>query len=91
MPNPYIILFGSFISAILGFIAGCMLVDMVNDAINNFPIDLRKSLNLIISKIGALISTALIAALCSITIVLLPIAMFIIVIAITGAGCHRKH
>jgi hypothetical protein len=82
MPNPFISLFGSFIAAILGFIAGCMLVDMTNDAINNRPIDLRKSMNLVTSKIGTLIIAAIIAAICSITLILLPIAMFIIVIAI---------
>lgn len=82
MPNPFISLFGSFIAAILGFIAGCMLVDMTNDAINNRPIDLRKSMNLVTSKIGTLIVAAIIAAICSITLILLPIAMFIIVIAI---------
>jgi len=82
MPNPFISLLGSFIAAILGFIAGCMLVDMTNDAINNRPIDLRKSMNLVTSKIGTLIVAAIIAAICSITLILLPIAMFIIVIAI---------
>jgi len=82
MPNPFISLFGSFIAAILGFVAGCMLVDMTNDAINNRPLDLRKSMNLVASKIGALIVAAIIAAICSITVILLPIAMFIMVIAI---------
>jgi len=55
---------------------------MTNDAINNRPIDLRKSMNLVTSKIGTLIVAAIIAAICSITVILLPIAMFIMVIAI---------
>lgn len=82
MPNPFISLFGSLIASILGFIAGCILVDMSNDVINGYPIDIRKSLNLVMGKIGTLIVAAIIAALCSITIILLPIAIFIIVIAI---------
>lgn len=82
MPNPFISLFGSLIASILGFMAGCMLVDMSNDAINGYPINIRKSLNLVMGKIGTLIVAAIIAALCSITIILLPIALFIIVIAI---------
>lgn len=75
-------LLGSLIAAILGFIAGCMLVDMSNDAINGRSIDLRKSFNLVMGRIGTLIIAAIIAALCSITVILLPIAIFIIVIAI---------
>ncbi|MEM2643485.1 MAG: hypothetical protein QW502_00850 [Candidatus Bathyarchaeia archaeon] len=82
MPNPFINLFGSLIASILGFIAGCMLVDMSNDVISGYQINIRKSLNLVIGKIGTLIIAAVIAALCSITIILLPIALFIIVIAI---------
>jgi hypothetical protein len=81
MPNPFISLLGSLTAAILGFIAGCMLVDMVNDAVNSRPIDLRKSLDRVMSRIGILIIAAIIAALCSVTVILLPIAMFIIVIA----------
>jgi len=81
-PNPFISLFGSLIAAILGFIAGCILVDMVNDAANNRPIDLGRSLDRVMSRIGTLIIAAIIAALCSITVILLPIAMLIVVIAI---------
>ncbi|MCS7112618.1 MAG: hypothetical protein RMJ00_00345 [Nitrososphaerota archaeon] len=81
-PNPFIIILGSLIAAILGFIAGCMLVDMANDAISSRPIDIRRSLSLVMNRIGVLIITAIIAALCSITIILLPIGIFIIVIAI---------
>jgi len=81
-PNPFILMFGSFVAAILGFVAACMLIDMVNDSLSGRPIDLRKSLNLVVSRIGTLIVTAIIAALFSITVILLPIAMFIVVIAI---------
>lgn len=81
-PNPFILMFGSFVAAILGFVAACMLIDMVNDILNGRPVDLRKSLNLVVSRISTLIVTAVIAALFSITVILLPIAMFIVVIAI---------
>lgn len=81
-PNPSITLLGSFIAGIVGFIAACMLVDMVNDFINTQPINLRKSLNYIMSRIGILIVIAIIAAIFSITIILLPIAIFVVVVAI---------
>ncbi|MCX8171189.1 MAG: hypothetical protein N3E47_04365, partial [Candidatus Bathyarchaeota archaeon] len=68
-PNPFILMFGSFIAAILGFIAACMLIDMVNDLLNNRPIDFSKSLNFVVRKIGTLIVTAIIAALLSVTAV----------------------
>lgn len=82
VPNPSLVFLGSLIASILGFIAACMLVDMANDAIAGHPIDIRKSLNIVTSRFSTLIVAAIIAALCSITIILLPIAMFIIVIAI---------
>lgn len=82
VPNPYISFAGSFIALILGFIVGCMLVDMANDAISGGAIDMRKSLNLVMSRIGTLIIAAIIAAIFCIVIVLLPVALFIIVIAI---------
>ncbi|MEM2534989.1 MAG: hypothetical protein QXD12_04210 [Candidatus Nezhaarchaeales archaeon] len=81
-PNTLILMFGSFIAAILGFIAACMLIDMVNDVLNNQSISLSKSLNFVVSRISTLIVTAIVAALLSITVILLPIAIFIVVIAI---------
>lgn len=81
-PNPLILMLGSFVAAILGFIAACMLIDMVNDALNGQPINLSKSLNITINRIGTLILTAVIAALCGLTVILLPIAIFIIVVAV---------
>lgn len=82
LENPFVSLLGSLIAAILGFIAACMLVDMSNDAVSGRLIDLRRSLNLVVSRIGTLIVAAIIAALCSITVILLPIAIFIVVVAI---------
>lgn len=86
-PNPYISFLGYLIASILGFIAACMLVDMANNIIKNRPVDLKGSLNLVISRISTLIIVAIIAALCAITILLLPVAIFIVVVVmIEGAG-----
>jgi len=82
VPNAWLIWGGYFISAIFGFIASCMIVDMVNDKINGRPIDLNKSLNFVIGRLGSLILTAIISAVCFITFFLIPVALFIIAIAI---------
>ena len=59
-----------------------MLIDMANDYFKNRSLDLNKSLNLVINRIGVLIVAAVIAAICSITIILLPVALFIMVITV---------
>lgn len=60
---------------------------MANNIIKNRPVDLKGSLNLVISRISTLIIVAIIAALCAITILLLPVAIFIVVVVmIEGAG-----
>lgn len=82
MPNPFISLFGSFVAAILGFTAACMLVHMANNVISNRPINLSESLNFVMGRLDTLIVVAIIAALCSLTVILIPIAMFIVVITI---------
>lgn len=81
-PNPWISWLGYFIASIVGFIAGCVIVDMANDVISGRQMDLKKSFNLVSSKLGTLILAALISAVCFITFVLIPIALFIITIAI---------
>jgi F0F1-type ATP synthase assembly protein I len=81
-PNPYLIWAGSFIASIVGFIAGCMVVDMANDVINGRPMNLNKSMKLVTGKLGTLILAAIVSAICAITIVLLPVALFIITIAV---------
>lgn len=81
-PNPGLIWGGYFIASIVGFIASCMIVDMANDAINGRTIDLKKSMNLVMSRLGTLILAAIISAICFITFVLIPVALFIITIAI---------
>ena len=82
MPLSFISLFGGFLAAIVGFIAGCMLIDMASDCFKNRSLDLNKSLNLVINRIGVLTVAAVIAAICSITIILLPVALFIMVIVV---------
>lgn len=81
-PNPWLIWGGYFIASIVGFITSCMIVDMANDVINGRPMDLKKSMSLVMGKLGTLILAAIISAVCFITFVLIPVALFIITIAI---------
>ena len=81
-PNPWLVWGGYFIASIVGFIASCMIVDMANDVINGRPMDLKKSMNLVTGRLGTLILAAIISALCFFTFVLIPVALFIITIAI---------
>lgn len=81
-PNSILIWVGYFLAALVGFIASCMIVDMANDSINGRTVDLRKSLNFVTGKLGTLIIAAIIAAICTITFVLIPVALFIITIAV---------
>jgi hypothetical protein len=59
-----------------------MIVDMASDAINGKPINMKKSMNVVTGRLGTLIVAAIIAAVCSITFVLIPVALFIVAIAI---------
>jgi len=64
-------------------------VDMANDAANQQIPNLGKSLNAVTSRFGVLLVAAIIAALCAITVILIPVALFIVTIAVvdqTGAG-----
>ena len=80
--NPWIETVGFFLALLVGFIAGLMIVDMANDKISGQPINLNKSLNVVMSRLGTLIVASIIAAVCAITFVLIPVALFIITIAI---------
>jgi len=82
VPNPWLIWGGYFIASIVGFIASCMIVDMANDIINGHPMNMKKSIDLVTGKMGTLILVAIISAICFITFVLIPVALFIITIAI---------
>jgi len=82
VPNAFLVWGGYFIAAILGFMASCMVVDMANDSINGQLVDLNKSLNVLMGRLGSLILAAIIAAVCYITFFLIPVAMFILTIAI---------
>lgn len=81
-PNAFLIWGGYFIAAFLGFFASCMVVDMANDSINGNPINLKKSYDAIMGRLGTLIVAALISAVFFITFILIPIALFIITIAV---------
>ncbi len=78
----WINILGSFIASIVGFIASCMVVDMSNDAMNQLPVDLKKSMNVVTARLSTLIVAAVIAAICAITIILIPVALFIATISI---------
>jgi hypothetical protein len=78
----YVLLVGSLIAYIVGAVACFIIVDMANDILNNRPADLTKSLNAVLGRFGTLILAAIIAAIFSITIILLPIALFLITITV---------
>ncbi|MDI9619298.1 MAG: hypothetical protein QFX33_00535 [Candidatus Nezhaarchaeota archaeon] len=82
VPNPYIILLGAILAAIVGFIASCMLVDMTRDVLNGRPADIRKSFDYVKGRIGVLFIVAILAGLCSVTIILLPVAIFLVIAAV---------
>jgi hypothetical protein len=77
---PWLIWAGYFIAALVGFVASCMVVDMINDKTNEQKIDLNKSFSVVTKRLGTLIIAAIIAAICFITFVLIPVALFIITI-----------
>ena len=84
---PWLIWGGYFIAALVGFVASCIVVDMINDKINGRQITLNKSFGVVMSRLGTLILAAVIAAVCFITFILIPVALFIITIAmVEGLG-----
>ncbi|UCG44948.1 MAG: hypothetical protein JSV58_06075 [Candidatus Bathyarchaeota archaeon] len=80
--NPWLTWMGYFIVPFIGFLSICVTVDMTNDIVNNRPMDLKKSVDLVIDRLGSLILAIVISAICFMTIVLIPVALFIIVIAV---------
>lgn len=81
-PNPWLSGTGYFLASIIGFLANCVVVDMANDIVSGHSADLVKSVNLIASRIGILLLVALVSAICYITIILIPVALFIVVVAV---------
>lgn len=80
---------GYLLALIVGFIAMLVTVDMANDAAGQQIPNLSKSINTVTSRFGVLLVAAIIAALCAITVILIPVALFIVTIAIvdqTSAG-----
>jgi len=82
VPNFALLIIGGLIAAIVGFITACMVVDMANDALVGGRVNMSKSLNIVLERIGPLIVAAIIAAILAITVILLPVAIFIPIIAI---------
>ena len=73
---------GYLIASVIGFMASCIVVDMTSDLVHQKPLDLNKSLKLIRSKLDTLIISGIIVAVCFVTFILIPVALFIIVISI---------
>jgi len=80
--NPWLAWGGSFLAAIVGFVAICMIVDMANDVSKGKTANLNKSLSYVMGKLGTLIIAAIIAGICIFTVILIPVGLFIAVIAI---------
>jgi hypothetical protein len=80
--NPWITALGYFIASIIGFVAGCIVADMASDIICGRFVDLKKSINLVVGRLGTLIVAAIISAIFFLTFILIPVALFIITIAI---------
>ncbi|PVX25248.1 MAG: hypothetical protein CW691_05195 [Candidatus Bathyarchaeum sp.] len=76
-PNIWLVWAGRFIVGLIGFIAYCIVVDMTNDAINGQPLNLNKSLNAIMGRLAELILVAIVTVLCALTILLIPLALFL--------------
>ena len=81
-PNTWLVWAGNFIAGLVGFLAYCMVVDMTHDSITGQPVDLNKSLNVVMGRLAELIIIAIISVLCAITILLIPLALFFRTIAI---------
>jgi hypothetical protein len=82
IPNIWLVWAGRFIVGFIGFMTYCIVVDLTNDSINGNPLDLNKSLNVIMSRLPELILVAIVAVLCALTILLIPLAYFIRTITI---------
>ncbi|MGQ9719372.1 MAG: hypothetical protein ACUVWK_06025 [Nitrososphaerales archaeon] len=82
VPNPWLIWGGYFIASIIWFIVGCMIVDMANDIINGRPMNMNKSMKVVTGRMGTLFVAAIISAIFFLLFFLIPVALFIITIAI---------
>ena len=82
VPNIWLVWVGRFIVGFIGFMTYCIVVDMTNDTINGKPLNLNKSLKVIMRRLPELILVAIVAVLCALTILLIPLAYFIRTITI---------
>lgn len=72
----------SFITSIAGFIATFVEVDMANDAVTQGTVNLGKSFGTFTRRIGDAFVAILISAILAVTIILIPVAFFILVAVI---------
>jgi len=77
-----LMMIGGFVTALVGFIAVTMEADMANDVFQGAKADLEKSLDRVLKTMGTLIGLAIISAIFAMTIILVPVALFLITIAI---------
>ncbi|UCH58080.1 MAG: hypothetical protein JSV18_04070, partial [Candidatus Bathyarchaeota archaeon] len=72
----------SIVGFIVTFILNFAAIDMARDAYMNQPMDLGRSFNYALGRIGTFFVAAIVAGLISITIVLIPVAILIMVVIV---------
>lgn len=72
----------SIIGSIITFVLNFATIDMARDAYVDEPLDLRRSFNYALSRIGTFFIASIVAALLSLTIVLIPMAILMVVIIV---------
>lgn len=72
----------SIVGSIITFVLNFATIDMARDAYVDEPLDLRRSFNYALSRIGTFFIASIVAALLSLTIVLIPMAILMVVIIV---------
>ena len=82
------ILFG-IVGAAISYVLGFASIDMSRDAYVNEPLDLMRSVNYVLGRLGTFIIASVVGAIMAITIILIPVVLFMFVIIVvddTGIG-----
>jgi len=77
------------IGAIIAYVLNFASLDMSRDAYLNQPLNLSKSINYVISRIGTFIVASIVGAILAVTVILIPVAVLMFVIIVvdeTGIG-----
>jgi hypothetical protein len=72
----------SIVGAVVSFILNFAAIDMARDAYTNEPMDLGRSFSYAAGRIGTFIVASIIAGILSITIILIPVAILMMVIIV---------